>query len=650
MANTKRVLTLSVIFALAIAILVSTTAYATERLPVTYDMPGESVDDSKVEVNAMAEEDTLEIEAEAIDSSSVPNRTSIVSITTSKKECSVGDTVDIAYRFNDAAAVARVKKLRLYHPGGYGSMLSLKSPPSNPCASSFPWFVTAQMLVETKANSKWQVACIETLDQKGYVTRIWDRAYVSRFGSSISGEEADEATLAVGDLSESAFEVKWSVDPHPATLESIEASMKTCTLGNTQKFKYKIDDPDGVTWVSSLRLHQPGTEGLWTFDGPGTGSEFSLKVNSLLKAGNWRVVGMEVCDKLGYVTQIWDSAYASEHDTRLSQVESTGLSYSEADMSGSDFTLDYSVDPHAASLLSISAEKDECGVGDTQTLNYQLADEDGLSFVYRLGLYQPGRGGSILVFPNLSTDTRLTSFPLDVTSDITPGMWRVAFIEVIDQKGYVTRIWDSAYKKQHGTTLIDGGADGATVVEADLSDSEFKIIGSTDSQKYKIVEGDKGVHALGSASGLVFRVNAPFDLFDFVAVDNSILPTKDYRVEAGSTVVTLESPFLDSLGLGEHEIDVHFTDGGVASGTFTVRAPEAESNDAGTGAARGDNEPDDTETGTEASLKSAASDSGRSSAKLANTGDCSSNAGAAVLLAVGAFVVTSGVIGARKGC
>ena len=289
-------------------------------------------------------------------------------------------------------------------------------------------------------------------------------------------------------------------------------------------------------------------------------------------------------------------------------------------------------------------------MGDTQTLGYQLADEDGLSFVYRLGLYQPGRGGSILVFPNLSTDTRLTSFPLDVTSDITPGMWRVAFIEVIDQKGYVTRIWDSAYKKQHGTILIDGGADGATVVEADLSDSEFKIIGSTDSQRCKIVEGDKGVYTLGSTSGLVFRVNAPFDLFDFVAIDNSILPTKDYKVEEGSTVVTLQSSYLDSLRLGEHEIDVHFTDGGIATGTFTVRPPEAESNDGGTDAVVVDNGSDVEETETETSSKSTGSESGRSSAKLANTGDCTSNAGVAALLAMGAFVVAAGAIGARKGC
>ena len=70
-----------------------------------------------------------------------------------------------------------------------------------------------------------------------------------------------------------------------------------------------------------------------------------------------------------------------------------------------------------------------------------------------------------------------------------------------------------------------------------------------------------------------FRINADFELFKnsgSVRVDNVELTTEQYTATSGSTIITLNKEFTDTLSAGEHTIQTIFDDGGIATARFTV--------------------------------------------------------------------------------
>lgn len=86
---------------------------------------------------------------------------------------------------------------------------------------------------------------------------------------------------------------------------------------------------------------------------------------------------------------------------------------------------------------------------------------------------------------------------------------------------------------------------------------------------YKIVKGDGSKWTKGGTSGLSFTANGPLSKFSGVEIDGKVLDAKNYDAAAGSTVVTLEASYLETLSVGAHTITVVYTDG-EAEGTFEI--------------------------------------------------------------------------------
>ncbi|MBP5461824.1 MAG: hypothetical protein J6Y20_06840, partial [Lachnospiraceae bacterium] len=61
--------------------------------------------------------------------------------------------------------------------------------------------------------------------------------------------------------------------------------------------------------------------------------------------------------------------------------------------------------------------------------------------------------------------------------------------------------------------------------------------------------------------------------FTVVRVGNVLIPEQDYTAEAGSTVITLKSGYLNTLNPGEYNVEIEFVDGKV---TAELRVLEAE--------------------------------------------------------------------------
>lgn len=84
-----------------------------------------------------------------------------------------------------------------------------------------------------------------------------------------------------------------------------------------------------------------------------------------------------------------------------------------------------------------------------------------------------------------------------------------------------------------------------------------------------IIEGAGQTMVVDAAKDLSFRSNAPLEFFQKVLVDDKEVASENYVLTEGSTIVTLKTSFLNTLGVGEHKLSV-VSDTGTAETTFTV--------------------------------------------------------------------------------
>lgn len=84
-----------------------------------------------------------------------------------------------------------------------------------------------------------------------------------------------------------------------------------------------------------------------------------------------------------------------------------------------------------------------------------------------------------------------------------------------------------------------------------------------------IIEGAGQAITVDTAKDLSFRSNAPIKYFQKVLVDDKEVDAENYVLTEGSTIVTLKTSFVKTLGVGEHKLSVVSTTG-TAETTFTI--------------------------------------------------------------------------------
>lgn len=87
--------------------------------------------------------------------------------------------------------------------------------------------------------------------------------------------------------------------------------------------------------------------------------------------------------------------------------------------------------------------------------------------------------------------------------------------------------------------------------------------------KPEIIDGKGQTMVVDVAKDLSFRSSAPLRYFQKVLVDDKEVAAENYVLTEGSTIVTLKTSFLKTLGVGEHKLSV-VSDTGTAETTFTV--------------------------------------------------------------------------------
>jgi len=89
--------------------------------------------------------------------------------------------------------------------------------------------------------------------------------------------------------------------------------------------------------------------------------------------------------------------------------------------------------------------------------------------------------------------------------------------------------------------------------------------------KYDFIEGANQTFTLNKSSNVNFKINADYTLFDGkVYMDDVLVESSNYTSSSGSTIITLNKDYLNTLKSGNHILKVTFTDNGFAQTTLTV--------------------------------------------------------------------------------
>lgn len=86
-----------------------------------------------------------------------------------------------------------------------------------------------------------------------------------------------------------------------------------------------------------------------------------------------------------------------------------------------------------------------------------------------------------------------------------------------------------------------------------------------------IIAGANGSWQKSGTDGLSFTSDAEYADFLKVMVDGKELKTTDYTVKEGSTIVTLNAAYLETLSVGKHTLEIE-SKNGIAKTEFTITA------------------------------------------------------------------------------
>lgn len=146
--------------------------------------------------------------------------------------------------------------------------------------------------------------------------------------------------------------------------------------------------------------------------------------------------------------------------------------------------------------------------------------------------------------------------------------------------------------------LVNGSEktlDGNTLKLTNIT-ANMKIKVVVEKIVYEVIDGAEQTYTITENTEARFRINADYSLFNKkVYVDNILVDEANYTSESGSTIITFNKAYVDTLSVGEHTLRVAFTDGGEATTTFTI-AKKAEENNNNENNNNNNNTPSGTES------------------------------------------------------
>ena len=95
---------------------------------------------------------------------------------------------------------------------------------------------------------------------------------------------------------------------------------------------------------------------------------------------------------------------------------------------------------------------------------------------------------------------------------------------------------------------------------------------------YRITQGANSTWTQNTDQTLTVRANGELSKFTGVKVDGELIDEEHYTAVSGSTVITLQTDYLETLSVGTHKLTVVYTDG-ECSTNFEVKKAEGDKTD-----------------------------------------------------------------------
>ena len=87
-------------------------------------------------------------------------------------------------------------------------------------------------------------------------------------------------------------------------------------------------------------------------------------------------------------------------------------------------------------------------------------------------------------------------------------------------------------------------------------------------KEYVYLEGEK--QKVEQGKNIRFRIDAEYELFDKLYINEELVESKDYSVTSGSTIITLNEEYTKTLTVGQYNIKAVFKDGNEANTVFDI--------------------------------------------------------------------------------
>ena len=189
-------------------------------------------------------------------------------------------------------------------------------------------------------------------------------------------------------------------------------------------------------------------------------------------------------------------------------------------------------------------------------------------------LYYQVFNGSLLVTDNAS---------IAVIKIVGNRSENKAILTAVNVETKKSEVFKGLHMQYTGSAIDFGDPDGGIILETRYDyytrckyEFTFQYVKEEVSPKeYKFTEGANQIYTIDESKNAIFRINADFSLFDGkLYIDGILVDAKNYKAESGSTVITLNKEYVDTLSVGEHTIKVEFSDNGSATTKFEVKAKQ----------------------------------------------------------------------------
>ena len=189
-------------------------------------------------------------------------------------------------------------------------------------------------------------------------------------------------------------------------------------------------------------------------------------------------------------------------------------------------------------------------------------------------LYYQVFNGSLLVTDNAS---------IAVIKIVGNRSENKAILTAVNVETKKSEVFKGLHMQYTGSAIDFGDPDGGIILETRYDyytrckyEFTFQYVKEeVSSKEYKFTEGANQIYTIDESKNAIFRIDADFSLFDGkLYIDGILVDAKNYKAVSGSTVITLNKEYVDTLSVGEHTIKVEFSDGGSATTKFEVKAKQ----------------------------------------------------------------------------